>query len=249
MFPSVLKPEKYVILIMVTLRFIGRLLMMSYPLCACVSVAQNSLLSSFESHVSDPLSPPWWFSALCLNHMKDFSRRMLLGSSAPANQRCPVSLKSVDQSLTLNVKLSYSVFLLGIISWSVWCGEEETSRSKPPVPLTLNSIPPSLPLPGLTRSSQVLDLGGDLDVGFRGQGETASLADAIAHQGDVLLEALGVPREAQHRPSGLGQRCGLVLGAPRQAAPQEVGDGSVAALLPALRRQEEDEEPEYKCVV
>lgn len=60
----------------------------------------------------------------------------------------------------------------------------------------------------------------------------------------MLLEAGGVVGEAQHGASRLGQRRGLVLGAPREAAPQEVGDGGVAALLPALRRQEEEEEEE-----
>lgn len=66
----------------------------------------------------------------------------------------------------------------------------------------------------LTGSSQVLDLRRDLDVGLRGQCEAASLAYAIAHQGDVLLEAGGVVGEAQHGAPCLGQRCGLVLGAP-----------------------------------
>lgn len=80
-----------------------------------------------------------------------------------------------------------------------------------------------------------------MDVGLRGQGEAASLADTIAQQGDVLFEADGVAGEGQHGASRLGQGRGLVLGAPRKAAPQEVGDGSVAALLPALRRQEEEE--------
>lgn len=57
----------------------------------------------------------------------------------------------------------------------------------------------------------------------------------------MLLEAGGVTGEAQHEASCLGQRGALVLGAPRKAAPQEVGHGGVAALLPALRRQEEEE--------
>lgn len=104
-------------------------------------------------------------------------------------------------------------------------------------------------LPWLTWSSQALDLGGDLDVGLRGQGEAASLADAITQQGDVLLEAGGVAGEAQHGASSLGQRGGLVLGASREAAPQEVGDGGIAALLPALmkRREEEEEWNDAPC--
>lgn len=57
----------------------------------------------------------------------------------------------------------------------------------------------------------------------------------------MLLKAGGVTGEAQHGASRLGQRGGLVLGAPRNAASQEVGHGGVAALLPALRRQEEEE--------
>lgn len=58
----------------------------------------------------------------------------------------------------------------------------------------------------------------------------------------MLLEAGSVAGEAQYGASHLGQRGGLVLGAPRKAATQEVGDGGVAALLPALRRQEEEQE-------
>lgn len=57
----------------------------------------------------------------------------------------------------------------------------------------------------------------------------------------MLLEAGGVAGEAQHGAARLGQRRGLVLGAPREAAPQEVGDGGVAALLPALRGQQQEE--------
>lgn len=58
----------------------------------------------------------------------------------------------------------------------------------------------------------------------------------------MLLEAGGVAGEAQDGASHLGQRGGLVLGAPREAAAQEVGDGGVAALLPALGRPEEEQE-------
>ncbi len=58
----------------------------------------------------------------------------------------------------------------------------------------------------------------------------------------MFLKAGSVAGEAQHGASCLGQRCGLVFGAPREAAPQEVGDGGITALLPALRRQEEEEE-------
>lgn len=50
------------------------------------------------------------------------------------------------------------------------------------------------------------------------------------------LESLRIPGEAQDLSSCLSQRGGLVFGAPRKARPQEVGDGSVAALLPALRK-------------
>jgi len=67
--------DKSVILIMVTLRFIGHLSVMSYPLCSCVSVVFLWQKLSLKSHVSDPLSPPWCFSALYLNQMKDFSLR------------------------------------------------------------------------------------------------------------------------------------------------------------------------------
>lgn len=58
----------------------------------------------------------------------------------------------------------------------------------------------------------------------------------------MLLEAGGVAGEAQHGASCLGQRGGLVLGAPREAAPQEVRDGGIAALLPALMKRREEEE-------
>lgn len=58
----------------------------------------------------------------------------------------------------------------------------------------------------------------------------------------MLLEAGGVAGEAQHEASCLGQRGGLVLGASREAAPQEVGDGGIAALLPALMKRREEEE-------
>lgn len=54
----------------------------------------------------------------------------------------------------------------------------------------------------------------DLDVGFRGEGEAASFADAIAQQGEVLLQARRVTREAERGAPCLGQRPGLVLGAP-----------------------------------
>lgn len=85
--------------------------------------------------------------------------------------------------------------------------------------MNIHFIPFSALLHWLTGSGQVLDLDGDLDVGLGGQGEAATLADAIAQQGDVLLEAGCVPREPQHGASGLGQGCGLVLGAPWQAGP------------------------------
>lgn len=84
-----------------------------------------------------------------------------------------------------------------------------------------------------------MDLCRDLDVGLGRQCETTSLPDAVAHEGDVLLEAAGVTGEAQHGASRLGQSSGLVLGAPRETGPQEVGDGGVAALLPTLRRRED----------
>lgn len=58
----------------------------------------------------------------------------------------------------------------------------------------------------------------------------------------MLLEAGCVTGEAQHGASRLGQGRGLVLGAPREAAPQEVGDGGITALLPALRRRREGRE-------
>jgi len=100
----------------------GRFCQWCHILSAHVSVlclsdrSSNWLWSSLKSH-------------LCLNQMKDFSHRTSgseVISSAPANQRRPVSLKSVDQSLTLNVKQFDSVFLLVLISWSVCCGEEKT---------------------------------------------------------------------------------------------------------------------------
>jgi len=56
----------------------------------------------------------------------------MLDSSAPANQRRPLSLKGVDQSVTLNVKQFESVFLLVLISCSVCCGEEETVENSAP---------------------------------------------------------------------------------------------------------------------
>lgn len=99
--------------------------------------------------------------------------------------------------------------------------------------------PPSLP--PLTRSSQVLDLSGDLDISLRSQGEASSFTDAITEQRDVLLEAHCVLRKAQHGASCMGERCGLILGAPRQTAPQEVRDRRVTALLPALRRQKSEQ--------
>ena len=52
----------------------------------------------------------------------------------------------------------------------------------------------------------------------------------------MLLQPAGVGGQAQGGPRALGQRGRLVLGAPRQAAPQQVGDGRVTALLPALER-------------
>lgn len=88
----------------------------------------------------------------------------------------------------------------------------------------------------LTGRGQALGLGGRLGLG--GEAEAASFADAVAHQGDVLLEASSVGGQPQLGAPLLGQRRGLVLGAPREAAPQEVGDGGVAALLPALRRED-----------
>lgn len=95
-------------------------------------------------------------------------------------------------------------------------------------------IHPSIQPP--TWSSQALELSGGLDVGFGGQGEAASLGYALTQQGDVPLESLGVPGEAQDLSPCLSQRRGLILGAPRKARAQEVADGSVTALLPALRR-------------
>lgn len=91
----------------------------------------------------------------------------------------------------------------------------------------------------LTGSSQILDLCRNLNVGFRGQRETASLADAVTQQSDVLLESGGVMGQAQHKASCLGQRCGLVLRTSWKAGPQEMWDSGVTALFPALRRQNE----------
>lgn len=97
--------------------------------------------------------------------------------------------------------------------------------------------PPCLPA-WLTWGGQVLHLCRDRDVCLGGQREAPSLPDALTHQRDVLLEAGRVFGQAQHGTPGLGQGRGLVLGAAGQAGPQEVGDGGVAALLPALRREE-----------
>lgn len=75
-------------------------------------------------------------------------------------------------------------------------------------------------------------------MGLGGQGETPPLRQALTQQGNVSLEPVRVPGEAQDRSPGLGQGRGLLLGAPRKARPQEVGDGGVTALLPALRTED-----------
>lgn len=59
-----------------------------------------------------------------------------------------------------------------------------------------------------------MDLSRNLDVGLRGQGEAASLSYALTQQGNVPLESVGVTGEAQDLSSCLGQRRGLVSGAP-----------------------------------
>lgn len=112
-------------------------------------------------------------------------------------------------------------------------------------PLIHPSILPSILHPSIhplwrTGSSQVLDLSRNLDVGFRGQSQAASLSYAVTQQGNVSLESIGITGEAQYLCSCMSQWCRLVFGTSRKASPQEMGDGSVAALLPALRKGDEE---------
>lgn len=112
-------------------------------------------------------------------------------------------------------------------------------------PFIHHSILPSILHPSIhplwhTGSSQVLDLSRNLDVGFRGQSQAASLSYAVTQQGNVSLESFGITGEAQCLSSCMSQWCRLVFGTSRKASPQEMGDSSVAALFPALRKEDKE---------